>query len=416
MFSLMNILFLHQNFPAQFTHLAPALARQGHRVFALTSRAKKRGEWNGVTLLPYTFSANGNEDVHPWVRGTASAVDRGAAVFLEARRLKARGLEPEVIVAHSGWGEAMYLRHVWPDARIGIFSEYYYQAEGADIGFDPEFDSAGEIGRSARVEMKNLPLRLQAESADSIIAPTRWQADLHPEDLRDRIDVIFDGIDTDTVRPDPEACLLLDGHGTFTRDEEVLTFVNRNLEPYRGFHVFMRALPDLLRRRPQAKVVIVGEDGVSYGTAPDGGGTWKQKLLAEVGRSIPDQDWSRIHFTGRIDRDQFTRLLQVSTVHVYLTYPFVLSWSLIEAMSAGCAIVGSDTAPLREAITDGETGLLFDFFDGAAMVDRIELLAENPALRTRLGAAARKRSVETYDLSRICLPAQFEWVEALAQR
>lgn len=193
-----------------------------------------------------------------------------------------------------------------------------------------------------------------------------------------------------------------------------MTFVNRNLEPYRGFHVFMRALPDLLKRRPNAQVVLVGEDGVSYGSAPKEGGTWKQKMLAEVGDQISDADWDRVHFTGRIGREDFTKLLQVSMVHVYLTYPFVLSWSLMEAMSAGCAIVASDTAPVREAITDGENGLMFDFFDKEALVDCVEELIEDPELRGDLGAAARARVLRDYDLKRVCLPAQFQWIEELA--
>ncbi|SFG87341.1 Glycosyltransferase involved in cell wall bisynthesis [Palleronia marisminoris] len=407
----MVILFLHQNFPGQFAHLAPALAAAGHRVVALTSRFEESTRWRGVEVIAYRYDTPEGRKLHPWSSTFDSAVDRGATVFRACEALKARGLNPDVIVAHSGWGEALFLRHVWPGARIGVFAEFFYQAEGADIGFDPEL-AGPEIGRSARVEMKNLAMRLQLETADAAITPTHWQAEMHPPELRRKISVAFDGIDTDAIRPDARAELTLPGHGTFRPGEEIVTFVNRNLEPYRGFHVFMRALPDLLRARPQARVVIVGEDGVSYGTPPASGGSWKQALLDEVRDRIPDADWARVHFTGRIGREDFTRLLQVSRVHVYLTYPFVLSWSLIEAMSAGCAIVASDTAPVREAIRDGENGLLFDFFDGQRMVALVDRLMDDPAERIALGQAARQRAVQDYDLQRVCLPAQFRWIEA----
>jgi glycosyltransferase involved in cell wall biosynthesis len=198
--------------------------------------------------------------------------------------------------------------------------------------------------------------------------------------------------------------------------DEIVTFVNRNLEPYRGYHVFMRALPRLLRERPHARVLIVGGDEVSYGAAPKPGPdgqprTWKQIFLDEVQGEL---DLSRVHFLGRIPYGRFVALLQLSMVHVYLTYPFVLSWSLLEAMSAGCAIVAGDTAPVREAVRDGHTGLLVDFFDGDALVRRVVELIEQPALRAALGQAARAHAVSTYDLQKHCLPGQLAWVQELA--
>ncbi|KKL69693.1 hypothetical protein LCGC14_2112340, partial [marine sediment metagenome] len=223
----------------------------------------------------------------------------------------------------------------------------------------------------------------------------------------------FTSIDTAAAAPDPAARLDLPGIGSWSREDEVITFVNRNLEPYRGFHVFMRALPELLRRRPDAQILICGDEGVSYGVAPRSGGTWKDVLTAEVRDRIPDADWARVHFTGRIPHDAFRRMLQVSRVHLYLTYPFVLSWSLLEAMSTGCAVVGSATQPVKEVIADGETGVLFDFFDGAAMVDAVCRLCDDAPLRARLGRAARDLVVARYDLATICLPAQFRWIETL---
>ncbi|MBJ3763248.1 glycosyltransferase [Maribius pontilimi] len=412
----MVFLFLHQNFPGQFAHLAPALAKRGHRVVALSSRFEKPQDWRGVRLVPYKYAEPEDHKLHPWLNTLNRAVDRGAVVLRACLALKERGLTPDVIIAHSGWGEALFLRDIWPDAKIGIFCEYFYQAANADMDFDPEFQATNELGRVHRVAMKNLGMRLQLESADAGISPTFWQADSHPPGLREKISVIHDGVDTDAIRPDPGVRLTLDGVGSWTRADEVISFVNRNLEPYRGFHIFMRALPDLLKRRPNAQIIVVGEDGVSYGSAPKQGGTWKDVMIAEVRDRISDADLARVHFTGRIARDDFTRLLQVTRLHLYLTYPFVLSWSLLEAMACEAAIVASDTAPVREALVHDKTAILSDFFDIPGLVDRIDALLDDPSRRAALGAAARQHVQRTYDLRQVCLPAQFDWIAGFAGR
>lgn len=223
--------------------------------------------------------------------------------------------------------------------------------------------------------------------------------------------MIHDGIDTDRVRPAPDASIHLGGRLRLTRDDEVITFVNRNLEPYRGYHVFMRSLPELLRRRPRARVIIVGGNEVSYGAPPPKGQTWRDIFLNEV---KADLDLSRVHFVGKVPYPAFLVLLQVSSVHVYLTYPFVFSWSLIEAMSAGCAIVASDTQPLQEAITHGETGRLVNFFDAPGLVNEVCALLDDPAERARLDANARAFAQAHYDLKTVCLPRQLSWLQSLA--
>jgi glycosyltransferase involved in cell wall biosynthesis len=224
---------------------------------------------------------------------------------------------------------------------------------------------------------------------------------------------VHDGIDTEQLQPNPAVSLTLNGNLTLTRDDEVITFVNRNLEPYRGYHIFMRALPEILKRRPKARVLIVGGDDVSYGSRPEQG-SWRDIFINEVRPAISEADWSRVHFLGNIAYEHFIPLLQLSSVHVYLTYPFVLSWSLLEAMSVGCAIVASDTQPLHEAIKQDSTGRLVDFFDAARLADEVCQLLDDPAARERLGRNARQFAQENYDLRTVCLPRQIEWVERLA--
>ena len=410
----MRVLFIHQNFPGQFKHLAPALAQQGHDCLALTLRVKEALTWKGVRVLPYAVKRRSGQGVHPWLVDTETKIIRGEACYRAARPLRDRGYMPDLIVAHPGWGEAMFLRDVWPQARIGLYCELYHLSDRDHLGFDPEFmPQVDEVDR-LRIRMKNLNTLIHQPLCDMGISPTRFQADTFPAAYRDRISVIHDGIDTDHLTPDPAARFDLGDARTLTRDDEVITFVNRNLEPYRGYHVFMRALPDLLARRPQAQVLIVGGDEVSYGAKPPKGQTWKQIFIDEVRGRIPDADWSRVHFLGRIPYDRFVTLLQVSRVHLYLTYPFVLSWSLFEAMSVGAAIVASDTAPVREAVRDGDTGFLVDFFDGRALVDRACALLDDPDLRQRFGQAARSHVRQNHDLRSICLPQQLDWIERLA--
>jgi glycosyltransferase involved in cell wall biosynthesis len=409
----MNILFIHQNFPGQFKFLAPALVQQGHQVRALLVNKTDAQTWEGVSLVPYHTQRGSTPAIHPWLIDFETKTIRGEACFRAALALKDGGFTPDVIIAHPGWGESLFLKEVWPSAKLGIYCEFYYHARGADMGFDPEF-VATDAGEVCRLQLKNLNNILHFEVADAGISPTHWQASTFPEPFRSKISVIHDGIDTAYLLPNPAASLTLNGQLTLTKADEIITFVSRNLEPYRGYHIFMRALPALLKQRPHARVVIVGGDDVSYGARAEAGTTWKSVFIDEVRAQIADADWQRVHFVGHIAYVPFITLLQLSTVHVYLTYPFVLSWSLLEAMSIGCAIVASDTAPLREAIVHDETGRLIDFFDQHALVDEVCQLLEDATLRERLGNNARAFAIKQYDLKTCCLPKQLAWVQALA--
>ncbi|HZW19927.1 glycosyltransferase, partial [Noviherbaspirillum sp.] len=393
--------------------LAPALAKQGHEVVAMTMQQVKTAEWRGVKLVFYSAHRGTTPNVHPWVSDFETKTIRGEACFRAALQLREKGFTPDVIISHPGWGESLFIKDVWPQAKLGIYAEFFYHTSGADVGFDPEFPSKDE-GDACRLRLKNINNLLHFEIADAGISPTLWQASTFPAPFRSKITVVHDGIDTDAVKPNPGVSLKLNGNIALTRQDEVITFVNRNLEPYRGYHIFMRALPELLTRRPNARVLIVGGDDVSYGARPEGGRKWKDIFAAEVRPKISDADWARVHFLGNIPYEHFIPLLQLSTVHVYHTYPFVLSWSLLEAMSAGCAIVASDTKPLYEAIRHNETGRLVNFFDVQGLADQVCTLLDQPDERARLGANARQFAREHYDLKTVCLPRQLEWVKSLA--
>ena len=407
----MNILFIHQNFPGQYRHLAPALAATGHRVVAM--RVGENARWSGVQVVGYSVKAPEGGPGHPWLADLQPKLVRAEALARTAAELKAQGFEPDLIIGHPGWGETLLLREVWPRAPIGLYCEFYYSANGADVGFDPEFPpSADALSNAGRLRIKNLNQLLAFEDATRGISPTQWQKSLYPGRIRRAIDVIHDGIDTQALRPNPAVTMRLKDKVTLTRNDEIITFVNRNLEPYRGYHVFMRALPEILRRRPNARVLIVGGDGTSYGAAPPPGKSWRNLFLDEVKAEL---DLSRVHFVGRLNYADFVQMLQLSRVHVYLTYPFVLSWSLLEAMSIGCAIVASDTAPVREAIQHDDTGMLVDFFNRAQLVESVCGLLDDADSRARFGKMARQHAVETYDLQGLCLPSQLKWVEAVRE-
>ncbi len=403
----MRVLFIHQNFPAQFVHLVPALAADAKNdVRVLTP--SKRPVPVGVKVHHYAIKRSSSENIHPWLVDMETKTIRAEAAYWAAMDLKKQGFAPDLIIAHPGWGESLFLKEVWPAARLALYCEFYYQTHGADTNFDPEF-TEHEEDLACRLKLKNTNFDLHLLQADAGLSPTHYQRSVFPGYFQSKISVIHDGIDTDLLKPNPAVTMQLNGK-TITRDEQIITFVNRNLEPMRGYHIFMRALPEILKRNPKARVIIVGGDDVSYGSKPPAGITWKQLFLNEVCDQL---DSTRVHFVGKLPYPNFIQLLQLSTVHVYLTYPFVLSWSLLEAMSVGCAIVGSNTAPVQEVIKHNETGILVDFFDKQALVEQVTHLLNNQQRREQLGNAARNFVLKNYDLKNVCLLKQKLWVEGV---
>lgn len=402
----MNVLFIHQNFPAQYRHLAQSLIERGDQVTALC--IENRPVPQGVRVIRYKPQHGSTPKIHPWAQDSETKLIRGEACFHAMRHLQSQGYVPDIVCAHPGWGEALFAKDVWPQAPLLSYFEFYYHMSGADVGFDPEFPPDPLDG--PRLRARNLVNLMNLELCDFGLAPTEWQKSLHPATFRDKIRVIHDGINTGLLAPNPSARLTIPNTGrSFGADEEIITFVNRNLEPYRGYHIFMRALPEILRRRPKAQVLIVGGDGVSYGKHPPQG-NWRQIFFAEVKSDI---DTGRVHFLGNVPYPAFVSLLQVSSVHVYLTYPFVLSWSMLEAMSAGCLVVGSSTPPVQEVLRDGENGLLVDFFSPSDIAAKVVAALEAHGDFARLRQAARQTIVDNYDLATICLPRQLAYLDEI---
>lgn len=396
----MIAIFIHQNFPAQYLHIAGRLAaRKRNRVFFITQA--ETNELRGVQKILYRPELPSVSTCHSYCVTFDAAVRNGDAVAKACRHLRRNHIVPDIVVGHSGWGETLFVKDVFPEVPLLTYFEFFYHSYGADVGFDPEFSPRSD-GDSARLQIRNAVNRLSFAATDWGHTPTCWQRSLFPVDMQSRITPLHEGIDTRRIKPNPKAWLRLAPRDVvLTREHEVITYVSRNLEPYRGFHVLMRALPEILRRRPHAHILIVGGDGFSYGEPPQCGGTYRQMMLSEVGDRL---DADRVHFLGQVPYHVYLNVIQVSSVHIHLTYPFVLSWSFLEAMAAGCVIVGSATAPVLEVLRDRENGFLVDFFSTEEICDRVDEVLDHPERMQAIRDAARTTAVESFDTQSVALP------------
>ena len=456
----MKILFIHQNFPGQYLHLAQYLRDTGeHEIVGLgeSKNIKARGVIKGITTIGYPTPEGAGDKTHPYLRSTETAVRRGQAVARSMLELKAKGFVPDVVSLHPGWGEGLFVRDVFPESAIQVFCEFYFRAHEADLEFDPDFPEPP--GRFYSVNFLNTAQILSLIHANSCLAPTHWQASRYPDFIRDKMEIIHDGIDTSFMQPAPDAQLALTQlqtpgesrifgyrlpqmdastenndddapvHGLncvldlqegeipvsgppifLSRRDKVITYIARNMEPYRGFHILMRILPEVQRLHPDAHVIIVGKDGVSYSPALPDGETYKMRYLKQMEGKL---DLSRIHFVGRVSYASLRAMYCISTVHVYLTYPFVLSWSMLEAMSCESLVLGSRTPPVEEVLTHGKNGLMVDFFDTKGLVATLDAILNAPHDYNSLRKQARKTILQRYEL-KDCLAQQVEIINDLA--
>lgn len=407
----MKVLFLHRNFPAQFRHLASALSQDpdSQVVFATN---QKVGKMAGVHKVIYGPSRQPFEKTHYYVRSLEASVLEGQGAYRRLLQMKEKqGFYPDIIYAHAGWGPGLFMKDLFPKAQYLGFFEWFYRAYGSDVDFDPANPPTEEI--RAKLRIRNASLLIDLSSCDRGLCPTQWQLQQFPPEFHSKLSVCHDGIDADFFKPDEMAKLVIKpsepiacaSRLDLSKMKEVVTYVARGMEPYRGFPQFMAAISQLQKRRPHCHAVIVGQDWTPYGNPLPNGKTYRQQALEDL-----DLDLSRIHFTGHLAYDQYLKVLQASSVHVYLTWPFVLSWSMLEAMSTGCLILGSRTAPVEEVIQDGENGLLVDFFDVDRIAERLDEVLDNPDAMQSIRANARQTIVDNYNLSDL-LPIHLNWMK-----
>ena len=404
----MRVIFIHQNFPGQYRHVAPALAARGDEVIGLGENPAP--PLPGVRHLRYAPPPAPQGSTHRYLQRLERATYRGQQVARAAQSLRNRGFMPDIVCCHPGWGEGLFLREVWPQAKLLYYFEYYYSASGGDIGFDPPGRDLS-LDEACRVPLLNANHLICLQAADWGHTATAWQASRFPDWAQQRLSVVHEGIDTDLIRPAPDPSVTLPDGRILRRGDEVVTFIARGLEPYRGFPSFMRALPEILASRPRAEVLIVGGEEPHYGSAPPDGRSWKQVLLDELG---PQLDLRRIHFTGKIAHGALQSVLGVSAAHIYLSYPFVLSWSMLEAMAQECLVIGSATPPVQEVIRHEQNGLLVDFHNPADIAQATIRALADPAAFRPLREAARRSVTEGYDLRRHCLPQLIGLIDDIA--
>jgi glycosyltransferase involved in cell wall biosynthesis len=399
----MHVLFIHQNFPAQFGHVASWLAqRKGFRCTFASEHGP--GTWGGIERVQYRLRGGATAQTHYLSRSFENAIWHSHALY---EALAARpDIRPDLVVAHSGFLSTVFLRELY-DCPIVNYFEYWYQTEGADQDFRPDFPYP-MINR-LRARARNAVALLDLENCDAGYSPTRWQRGLFPAAFRDKVRVIFDGIDTSIWRPLSGVPRRV-GDRVIPDDVRVVTYVSRGMESLRGFDIFMQAARLLCERRRDVLFVVVGDDRVCYGGDAEltGSKSFKQWVLER-----DDYDLSRFVFTGLVPIGTLAQLFALSDLHIYLTVPFVLSWSLMDALACGTTVLASDTAPVREMIESGKNGLLVDFFDVEGLANLAGQVLDRPHEYRPLGRAGVEMIRERYSLD-VCLPRMLALYEDAA--
>ena len=408
----MNILFVHQNFPGQYRELFQWLIAQGgHQIVFLTQR-KGVPAVKGARIIEYAAHHKPADSAYAPTKYWEECTGNGLGAAFAAQKLAAAGFRPDIILGNVGWGELTFLKQVWADVQIIGFFEYYFLAQGGSVGFDPEFPASDHA--PFFMHARNAVNFANFQTVDLGQSPTFFQRDTYPTNFHDKIYVCHDGIRTDRLVPNPHARVPLSRLGrAVTRDDEIFTYMSRNMEPVRGFHKFMRALPQILAERPNARALIIGGNEVSYGKASDAQGGYRAEMEREIGARV---DWDRVHFLGKVPYAAYQQIIQISRAHVYLTVPFVLSWSSMEAMSMGATIIASDTAPVREVMKHGENALLVDFHDHNALAAQVMEVLARPEGFSQLGQAARAHMIANYDFATKCLPTHIARINSLVPK
>lgn len=402
----MKVLFIHPNMPGQYKHLARVMGEDKNNQIVFITKPKKV-EIPGVTKIEYDVKRDSQPEIHRYIINFERGILRGQEIWRVCKKLKESGFVPDVICGHLGWGEGLFLKDIYHDTPILSFLEFFYDAYHSDAGFYEETELAPD--ECARIRMKNALHLFNLTYCDWGITPTFFQLNRHPKEFQPKISVLHDGVDTDAVQPDNTATITLPNGTTLSKKDEVVTYISRNFEPYRGFPSFMYAAEKILKNRPNCHIIIVGGDGVSYGKANESGKTYRQEYMEKV-----NLDPNRFHHLGYLPYDKMVNVMQVSSAHIYLTVPFVLSWSMLEAMSAGCLLIGSNTEPIEEVIQDGQNGLIVDFFDADDIAAKVDAVFSHKDRMQEIRNNARKTAEQKYALNKL-LPLHVNLVKDLAQ-
>lgn len=389
----MKYLFIHKNLPGQYEHLIDHLLKEpGSEVIGICQEfVPQQYALFGLRVVQYEPDWQAHNRFQEDVVCVACDLSNARSVAATLMRLKAEGFTPDIGFAHLGWGEACYFKDVYPETPLVGYCEFYYQSAGADADFNPERPLTAND--RYRIRSANAAKLLSLVAMDVGVSPTAWQRSLYPAEFQHKIRVIHEGVPVDRIKPDPRARFRLPSGQYLSRADCLVTYTARNLEPQRGFQIMVKVVDEVCRRRQDCQFVIAVGDEVSYSESIDGL-TYREKLLRET-----PLDSARVHFVGRLMFDDYIRLLQVSSVHIYLTVPFALSWSMIEAMAAGCAIIGSDANPVSEVISHGHNGLLADFFSPAVISRLVDELLDQPANRVELGLNARADALNNFTVA-----------------
>lgn len=400
----MKILFMHNNFPGQYRRITSFLAKKKSvKMFATT--LETNSQKYAIKDVRYKPHRAVTKNIHPAVVSTEQAVLMGQSAFKSLLGVRKKGFRPDIILSHSGWGANMFLKDIFPQSKLLTYYEWYYYSRNSDGDFLSKnpYDPNGQM----RIRMKNTPILQDLAAMDWGQSPTYFQHSKLPKIFQKNVSVLHDGVDTRFFAPEDDVSVQI-GDVTLSAEDEVITYVARGMEPYRGFPQFMETVSKLQKLRPNLHVVMLGNDRVAYGSTRSDGKTYKEWAMEEF-----DFDMKRLHMPGLQPLETFKKLMQITSAHVYLTVPFVLSWSLMEAMSTGALIVGSDTDPVREVITDGENGVMVDFFDTDALVSKLCHILDNKAEYHPLKERARATILERYAAEDL-LPQYWQLIQSVA--
>jgi len=390
----MRFIFIHPNFPAQFRYMAEFLGKNPkNEVVFITANPREEWEIPGVKKILFEEGSPLDDPKNPALVNFSTLHGRGQGVAKALVDLRKDKFLPDLIIGHSGWGSTLYIKDVYPEVPLLGYFEWYYDARSPNARFGRK--NPPSLGVRMESRERSLSILSDLAACDHGICPTHWQKAQFPKEFHKKLSVVHDGINPEFFKPDPEKKLILPDLD-LSKAKELVTYTARGLEPYRGFPQFMESIPHLLEKRPDAHVVIVAQDRICYGPQLPDGDSWKKRMLEKV-----ELDEKRVHFVDPLPYGKYLEVLQASTVHVYLTVPFVLSWSLLEALSCGCLVVASNTQPVQEVIQDGVNGVLVDFFDSQKIAEKVAACLDYPSFMENIQTNARKTITDRYALDKM---------------